>query len=789
MTVNASACWLKILIGSDQQDWSQTLKSFDVSLPKRDRSGLLPITGTLTLTYWDYAPESMNPRLNAQRWHRGQSVKVLASLDGVTYTPHPCGWLYILKEALPPHPDTPDLVLQVGCLLALRDFAEPDNDKSGIVLGVATSRTDAIAPILAAAGITTWVGAVPAYPIAHPLPKIGGSYVQQAGKVAYAGQKALWQDNQGQIQALDLRLDPTATPVVDITIGPGGGEIIYQPSEGAETPVEELRCVGIDKIGIDTWRCLTSNPDEEYQSSVSGGTVSTTVLRRTTITDCQDGGSKYRQEVIEETAGVVYPVEEPGSLRLTFSSDSTTTYFYEPGPTGRLLKILRVTLRPVAAAAAAWWANLTEEQRLSYDRFQPATASEETTTFTYQDYPNPQDGSVADQYAFNYQTQVVAGQAIATKLPVAAIAPNEDLTVLADPLALNLAALVVEKSAKVRGYEWQKTTVTRSSFITANAEAAANFNSLLSKLALVTTDARTEVSAVGGQQPSAPERRPERYTEIEIQVKGRALFGTPAGSNEQKRFRTIEVEYMVSSEQADAIAQMEGALLIGRRQGQTILVPFDERFLNGFSPLSNWRCTEPDITTYLYQADAISFTHDPDRAVVSCEGIWQATVAVGTTAVKLPYSPIVAFDGGICFGGNIRVYPYDLGTVSDVFRGGVRLGGRLSPIVTTTFRGGVKAGGRFVAGPRINLMGGIKVGGIAAFAGITRSYLGGVRLGGNIESRTVPLIGGFKLGGSLDGAAVTGIIVYLEITDEITFALDSLTVSTIQIESITFQVG
>ncbi|XGV99635.1 MAG: hypothetical protein ACAF41_11935 [Leptolyngbya sp. BL-A-14] len=210
MSVNASACWLKILIGADAQDWSKTLKSFDVGLPKRDRSGLLQTTATLLLTYWDYAPESMNPRLNPARWHRGQTVNVLLSFDGVTYTPHPLGTLYIVKEPLPSNPDTPDLTLQLGCKLALKDYAEPDNDKSGVILGTPTARTTAISNILAAAGINTLTGTIDAYPVSHPPPKVGSSYVQQAGTVAYPGFKALWQDNLGNIQAVEVAANVSA---------------------------------------------------------------------------------------------------------------------------------------------------------------------------------------------------------------------------------------------------------------------------------------------------------------------------------------------------------------------------------------------------------------------------------------------------------------------------------------------------------------------------------------------------------------------------------------------------
>lgn len=758
MTVNAGACRLKVLIGDDQQDWSARRKSFDVGFPMRDRGGLLPITGTLTLTYWQYAPEDMNPRVNPQRWQRGQVIRVQVLNESGVFEPHPCGLLYILKEPLPPHPDAPALTLQVGCKLALKDYAEPANDKSGIVLGTATSRTDAIANILAAAGITTLTGTIPAYPIAHPLPRLGGSYVQQAGKVAYAGFKALWQDNAGTIQTADLRLNPASAPTVDITIGVGGGEIIYQPSEGAETPVEELRCVGVDRIGIDTWRCLDSLPAEQYSTEVSGGAASTRILRRTTTVDCQglnEAGQFYksREEVVEETANVVYPAEEPGSLRLTFSSRTTTTYLYEPGLTGRLLSIERRIVRPLAAAVAAWWANLSDVQKSHYFRTQPTPSLEERTTFNYQDYPTPQDGSVADQYAFNYQSQVVAGQTVASRAPIAAIATNEDLTNV-DPLALVPSGLTQESWAKVRGYEWQKRTITQAPFIQANPDAAASSTSISSKIALVTTDDQTDISAAGGQQPSAPERRPDRYTEIEIQVKGRALFGTLAGANEQKRNRTIEVEYLVAGDQAAAIARTEGALLIGRRQGQTILVPWSALFLAHPEPLPLWRCTEKDGATYVYQADAIHYTHDEDRAIVGCNGVWLATIPAGTTAPRLPYRAIVPFGGGLCFGGTLRVYPYSLAPVTIGLAGGLKVGGSLTQLIAASFKSGLRLGGAFAGKPVQLMPGGLRLGGNLAFGGSSRLLGGGVRLGGDIRLSSIrkPLFGGLRIGGSLVNA-------------------------------------
>ena len=678
MTSNASACYLKILIGSDNQDWSGALKSFDVGMPMRDRGGLLPLNGKLTLTYWYNAPESMNPRVNSARWFRGQIVKVQVSFDGTTYTTHPCGWLYILKEPSVASPDAPDLVLDVGCQLALNNYVEPDNDKAGVVLGTATTRTTAIASILTAARVTNWVGSVPAYPIAHPLPKIGGSYVQQAGKVAFAGFKALWQDNTGYVQAADLNINPSASTTVNITIGVGGGEIVYKPSEGSETPVEELRCVGVDRVGIDTWRCLDGNADEGYEVT----STSTRVIRRKIITDCQglDGGGlfyKTRQEYVEEIAANVYPIEEPGSYRLTWSYTKLTRYIYEPGITGKLILTEEQTTRPFAAAMSAWWGNLTDAERGVYTRSASVIASLITTTYNYQDYPTPQDGSAADQWALDYQSQIVAGQTTLTRLPLPAIAPNEDLSAISPVQSLFPSSVVTEIWKKVRGYEWQKSTLTQQPLITAKTELAALTSSIFNKVALVTSDDQTDVSAAGGQQPPAPERRPDRYTEIDIQIKGRALFGTPAGSNAQKRFRSIEVEYMVSNDQAEAIARSEGALLIGRRQGQTILVPFSPALASAAPPLQVWRCTEPDGTTYIYQADAIQYTHDPERAVVGCTGIWLGTIPAGGSTPALPYSAIVPLSGGIRIGGSPVTYPYAIGTTAatTIDGGGIRIGG------------------------------------------------------------------------------------------------------------------
>ncbi|NJL43561.1 MAG: hypothetical protein HC935_10345, partial [Pseudanabaena sp. SU_2_4] len=76
--------------------------------------------------------------LNPAQWARGQVVRLRVANDVGTLVDAPCGWLYILAE--PTDAESIGLSVIARMCLALNNFREPDNNLSGIQIGVATAR-------------------------------------------------------------------------------------------------------------------------------------------------------------------------------------------------------------------------------------------------------------------------------------------------------------------------------------------------------------------------------------------------------------------------------------------------------------------------------------------------------------------------------------------------------------------------------------------------------------------------------------------------------------------------
>lgn len=670
MTANASASQLQILIGSDQQDWSEARMGLEVGVNQRDRSGLFKITGRLTLRNILTAPESMNPRINQARWCRGQSLIVNEKNASGAYVRHRYGWLYILKEPAPSAIKEAKLELEVGCILSLKDFAEPSEDESGISLGTSTTRTTAIGSLLTAAGINTWIGSVPLYPIAYPLPKERGSYVQQAGEIAYAGLKALHQLNDGTVTAVDLRIPGVnAAPLLTVTIG--HDEVAYTPQLGAETPVEEMIATGTSVNAIDTW-------GEISDCSFGYAPGSAKVIRRSCFYQKADATTELYRTTTFEPKGMVLPQDYHGVETLIFSTETTNEKIYEDAfnqqvtnfsgqksfANGKLLEERSLTVRPFAAAIISLWNNLTAAQKLNYAAFFPAQASLDITAYQYE------------------CKDVLRGKTTNSKGLLGAILSDLDITI-ESPTSIVPSGSSSEFYREDRPNIWTYLRSSASPLVQAFPDAIEADDTIAEKIQLVTTSEPPSISPTQNQPP-ATERRPDRYTRVEFFMRGTAQFGTFAGAQEQNRTRTIEVKYCSDiaqiiannqrsciqtneSPQLAQIAQMEGQLLIGRRQGQRVKLPVSALWLSDTNPCAVIVCREPVLVNdqvvydeFTFMIDGLHFIHNRTSGIVAFDAIWLATKPHGQLMPRLPFNQIFLDSVGKGKGIDDAMVPYTM---------------------------------------------------------------------------------------------------------------------------------
>ena len=648
MSVNASSHLHKILIGSDQQDWSKTLVSLDLKRNKRDRGGLQSIDGTLVLCQSADAPESLSCRANPHRWHRGQVIRVQVTNRSGSFATHPFGLLYVVKEPLPPTPASPQITLQVGCQLTLRSYAQPDSDQSGVAIGTGANRTQIINSLLAATKIRpndpliprippyllgfpqgypeflisdvpalTLTGTISEYPIGYPIPKQGGSYIEQAGKVAFAAGYVLKQNNSGQILPIKEDLQP-ATPLLTLTIG--RDEIDYSPIEGSETPAEIVKATG-------TTQKLTSNSgtisssELDYGSRVIGTTLFSNIpVRQVDTTDTWElviFASHRLQEIVREPAGSLKAVNPLGGAELIVSTLTDEAYSY--GANRRLTSHTKTVKRPRGVVLFAYHEFVKDRvgDGAEFPSLTELIISEiAVTTYTY------------DEKDRTKRIEIV------TRKPAAAILPELGQFETSGAEALTPSQIVTKKWQPTRPDEWAYSEFTQNSLAETNPELkdldiyqpdSGSTHKIEELLALGSTISKRETSRAGQSQPPAAEYAPALYSQEEKPIAGYAMFALAAGSDEQQRTRTIEVEYAVSSDQLSAIARTEGKLLIGRRQGQQIQLPLLDEFLQDLT-LPRIDCIEPDGTTYCFLADNISYSHDPEKACVGFDGIWIGTL-------------------------------------------------------------------------------------------------------------------------------------------------------------------
>lgn len=652
MVANCAAPALQITIGG--QDWSACSDGFDAGVPERDDSGLLPITGSLRLAPVN-PPQSMNPRANRQFWRRGLPIRVAVWESGA-WVPHPYGWLYLLQP--PPLPRQGEsLELEVGCALALLNAEQP-GEESGLEIGTATLRHEVINALLAAAGCPALVDPIPGWPLTFPLSR-DGSYISQAGAIAYAAGHCLWQDNAGQIRALPLPLGGVG---VDHALQIGRDEELYEGYGNPESPVELYRCAAVLPQLKSNYESRTDFLEDYGEASAIDPNFSGWQALRTTLaTSSTSAQGQLNREEIYEVGATVYPITRPKDLGLTWRSTGESRQQFA----GNLLITEEtITTCPLEAIAAEWVEGLPEAQR--------AIGRQTATTI--------------DRTEYSYDAaQRVQKITVSKQLPTAAIVGSQAPWGTAKALDLFTSEKSVTEWIRLaQGYRVRET---RSRALVSQRQQGTPPGQVdtITTLQLRAISNRISSASAAQNQPPATQHRPAPYSVEELPLEGVAQFSLGGGVERDRPPQ--EVRYVAAAEQLEAIAQWEGEILIGRAQGQIIQSGW-RRLL----PLQGVEAAELDGTKVLYQADAVRYSHTADEAIVGCAGIWLGTTPAGSVIRQPPYDPVVPGRGGLRQGGSAGFWPYalEIGQLEGA-RGGQRQGGGWAVVVGAAIGVGASA--------------------------------------------------------------------------------------------------
>lgn len=706
MVANASAHRHRVYVGSSLENWSRALVSFDAGQDLRNDRGILPVTGTIELLEVLGNPGSLNPRTQdgRSRWWRGQRIMIETSDSSGNYVRDRFGHLYILKAPQPPQNGV--LSLEVGCILSLRNFVQPDEDASGIVyptdgsLPPLIDRRTIVNNLLAAAGCPACVDAIPLYPIQTPQPKQGGSFVEQAGLIAYGGLMSLYQDNQGQIRAVSNELIPQ-TP--DLVLQIGRDEITYETSEGSETPCEIIKCVGVvtelvSNYGTETTTEEEYGPASSVDPAAGDGTIT---IKRSRITETVNAFGRERFEISEAPGGIVAPNAYGKSLSMILDSRTWENHDYEAGRAGKLQRVTTQTDRLFPATAPEYFegVGIATKNRL---RNRVIRASFQILRYRY----TPDELVRETTRTLNEPACVVAPDELFDEPGITP--PDRAVGLLPESLVTSEIETIgyVRKNPRIGRKEERLRQAIGKGFANLESQDPNPLNRIRQKLAVLQRRFRRLFSTTGQANPPQAERKIEPFTEEEKPIEGKATFQlAPEVIANQERERTIQLDAGVVSEaQLSQLAMIRGLEIIGSAQGQTFQVPLYDLFLNTQRPFLWIKAIEPDGTELLFLAHGIQISHDPDRAIAGFTGIWLGQIS-HADRIEPPYSAIespeelvipepsvttVQLRGGIRIGGAIVEKPYGFTTETIQLQGG---GMRIGGFVTEELALGARIGG------------------------------------------------------------------------------------------------
>ena len=606
---------LRVFIGSDQQDWSASAGEFLPQWDSLSESGLVTVSATLQIIKVSTNPESIDPRINPARWRPGQPVRVEVTNSAGTYVVHPMGRLFILEE-----PDFPDpeagIELQLGCRLAWHNTFEYDDEKTGITSGAATNSATVASNLLQANEIGAGNISLSNWPYALTMPDgkgPGGSFIQQAGELAYSNNyRYLYQNTAGTIVAgaLDLSI---GGPTVTVTLG--SNDVAYQSVKVEGSPPDQIKVAGtgtatssvqnpiVDVVTVEGDR----SPYEYGNISCPGSGI----IGRTTTTV---GWSTANNTVYHVTT------TQEAAPPTAVAKDVTETEGMSPC-SPRNWKTTRVERRYDLTREG----RLTEEvQEIRQDRYTyfagdksnstvHELVSRATTTYSYA------DGEVINrierveeqiQYLIDESTVEASGIFGGAR-------PDTSMTEVKRE---------IETWTKVGDNTWKKSKVEKypRKFKDNNPDTGAG--------AAITAGSST-TSSTGENQPPRAELWDGGIITEDVEYQATANYTQPGGSTGRTRKRLFTLPYGFSQSQCEAMALLQIKLIAGRHRAVAVEMPVTDALLSA-PPLFAFNIVHPDGAIYHYRADGVTWEHTADTCKVACSGI-----LVGSTPAPTQQNP------------------------------------------------------------------------------------------------------------------------------------------------------
>lgn len=592
MTTIIASKSIKVTIGV--QDWSDWISQFTTGYAELD-DGTIETQATLTLNLpanFGVLPSDPRYETNPTQWARGQSVQIQALNDSGVFVNHPCGKLFIVEEPEAAQINS-DYTLSLGCALLLNNFRQPDGDLSSVTIGVSTPRATVIGNLLDAALVPHSLTSM-GNPFDYPVPKRGGSYVEQAGVLARASNQVIYCDRTGTAKNTPIDFNQAAIATFVI----GEDESLWEPSKGSEIPVEEL-CVSATTYDL-----------------IDPNTGSTTFIE------------------IMGTKGDIIPTDGRPHDPIIVERQTITDYGYNPG-TGIQRTVIEIE-KPEAAIKPYVQAAFS----VGVDPFRLTTASIQDTqitfdakgrylreTITYQEpqytvnskdktflLVNPSKQEIAD---YTYTSDEVVESITKTEKDCAVrIDPTQVLGVYALKFRSSTKQEWLDRPAKSGIYEYRETNKLAQVLATG---APTGSNVVFDAFKPVKDPNNKDIFKRGSSSeaipPSVQYRNPDR-NQKERHIKSCCHFLPLAGAGFSERKRSITIDGATSEAQLYDYGITFNRLIVGRRLGRRIGFRISDLWLSSaVRPL-----LRIDVmfegATYKLLIDGLTYSHTLTEAYV-----------------------------------------------------------------------------------------------------------------------------------------------------------------------------
>ncbi|HEY9651400.1 MAG TPA: arabinofuranosidase catalytic domain-containing protein [Coleofasciculaceae cyanobacterium] len=665
MVVNSSARNYRIRVqipGGSSLDVSQACTGDSsgylvLNESEPDEQGICTITGKLVLDVQDRyldgndfpqwsdngqsGRDVFSPDLNPTRWAIGNFIRIEVANDAGTLVPFTRDYLRVLKIPAPPYAGNQRLELDIGDDLTLLNWRSPDGDGSEVSRGTATAVGSIVRSILRRAtfdnGTNADVDTVTMDgTLNYNTPKSGGSWVDQAGRLAFTAGYILWQNKDQEIIAQPIDLDPGSA---FLTATLGEDEIDFKMIQGSEKPASVVRAAGVgqeieDRVESGSTEVLeyavrASVPNLDADGAVTNSNDSSPLLiRKTTVDWGWDGDYLIRTDTtnIYEARGVAVSdqfyfdlgMSKPTSPYTLIQAEQIIEKSYYGGYStpqeGFLIRKERDVYQVSGKALGDYYKGLFQRSgQLPTQTLNMLHVESSDTRYSY----------------VGTQTRKIETKTLSRIGRIAGASTDWANTELTIPNGFDwvVGGTALQEWEEVNPDEWRYTDQ--------EASAGTESGSIAVMLAVVTTRLEINSSTSGQYDPPAAETRPPRYTQTEKELSGTAEFEPTEGEDYAPRERTYQVDHVISDAQCERIAETLGALLYGRHLSLEVTLPFTPTWLS-YEPLSRIDVINGSIK-YAGLTSGVTWVLAANRAIVTATLLKLGVVDVETDAIRRPY--------------------------------------------------------------------------------------------------------------------------------------------------------